>query len=715
MFLGWSDDRRLSTILPAKEARAIKRHLGYETAEELLQHYPRTFAQHRSTHRMDSLNEGDIVTCIGQITHIAQRDTGSTFIVTVTIFDGDHYIDAAFFRARWLLKVLRVGVFGMFTGKLKYFQGKPQLQHPDYLLFPHEPSSQAAGRGCGAQSPVPGGASMDSEQDYDFAALVSSMDQIPIYPAKKSLPTWRIMAAIAQVLASTPKVADPLGRFAPSDLPSFDETLRGLHNRSIDPLSPYLTRLVYDEALALSLVMAVRRTEATARVATALPRCEQGAQQALIESLPYELTCGQRRVMKEITVDLDRTHPMQRLLQGEVGSGKTVVSLVAMLQAVDNHQQCALLAPTEVLAHQHGVSLRSLLDAAGLQSVTVTVLTGSMGVKEKRDALLKIVSGDADIVVGTHSLIQDSVEFFDLGLCVIDEQHRFGVEQRDVLRTKGREGKTPHVLVMTATPIPRTVAITHFGDLSQSLLTELPGGRKPIQCFCVPAEFPRWVQRMWEVCVEQIALGHQVYVVYPRIESESGVEEMFEVLRTSVFQGHKVAMLHGKMAPEDKDAVMEDFASGATSVLVATTVIEVGIDVPNATVMVVMEAERFGASQLHQLRGRVGRGGNESFCFFCTEAQQGTPSFARVALLAETTDGFDVAALDLEMRREGDVLGKNQSGRERTVRFLDLLEHAPLIERANEDAQVIVAEDLELAKRLIRRYDDRSQDYLEKS
>jgi len=447
--------------------------------------------------------------------------------------------------------------------------------------------------------------------------------------------------------------------------------------------------------------------------------------------MPFELTAGQHEVAAEIAADLAGDRPMHRLLQGEVGSGKTVVALRAMLSVIDSGGQAALLAPTEVLASQHFRSITSMLgDLAehGLLGgseigTRVTLLTGSQPTGIRRRSLLEAASGEAGIVIGTHALIQENVQFFDLGLVVVDEQHRFGVEQRDALRSKGKQ--PPHVLVMTATPIPRTVAMTVFGDMETSTLAELPEGRSPIATHVVSN--PRWFQRTWERVAEEVRAGHQTYVVCPRIgddesdpesaatkrdSSDEDVEVTFEVdelappsreLRSVLemegelrdnpaLVGLRIAILHGRMAPEDKDEAMRAFAEGTIDILVATTVIEVGVDVANATVMVIMDADRFGISQLHQLRGRVGRGTSPGLCLLVTETQSEAVQ-QRLASVAATNDGFTLARLDLEQRKEGDVLGARQSGGKSQLRLLRLLRDEDLIVQAREDAFAIVSAD----------------------
>ncbi len=446
-----------------------------------------------------------------------------------------------------------------------------------------------------------------------------------------------------------------------------------------------------------------------------------------------------------IAHDLACAYPMNRLLQGEVGSGKTVVAVRAMLQVVDAGGQAALLAPTEVLAQQHYRSITALLGplaeagqlGAADQATRVALLTGSTGVRARRSALTDAFTGDAGILIGTHALLEDRVRFADLGLAVIDEQHRFGVEQRDALRDKTL-GSRPHVLVMTATPIPRTVAMTVFGDLEVSTLAELPAGRSPIATHVVPAlERPRFLERAWQRVREEVGSGRQAYVVCPRISSETsgevggdntddadGADDMFDddldvegggqdesqdarrpplavldvapALAAGPLAGLRVDVMHGKLHPDEKDRVMSAFAAGQLDVLVSTTVIEVGVDVPNATAMVIMDAERFGVSQLHQLRGRVGRGAHAGLCLLVTEAPAESAARERLEAVAATGDGFQLSRLDLEQRREGDVLGAAQAGRRSSLKLLRLLADEDLIASARVEATALVAADPQL-------------------
>ncbi|WP_034651425.1 ATP-dependent DNA helicase RecG [Corynebacterium vitaeruminis] len=704
--LGWHDSTALKSVLPTKEAAAFKKHFGFTTVEQLLRHYPRVHTPHGVNLSAGLGVEGDIITVIGTIIATNERlDRRGNKMYTIVIEDQPHSISATFFRASWISKVLTQGTRAMFTGKLKFFRGVPQLQHPDYLILPRigeKKRSTGALKGLTTYGDV-----------AEVTELLSELDYIPIYPAKAAMPTWRIFGAIHEVLRTTEPYADPLGGYAPKDLPSFDEAIRGIHEPGPEGPGPAIDRLRYDEAMQIALVMAVRRADSAHRKAVALEPIPGGQRQRLLDGLRFPLTDGQRRVIAEISEELNKPRPMQRLLQGEVGSGKTIVSVISMLQAVDQRKQCALLAPTEVLATQHARSIQETLTHAGVDA-KVVVLTGSLNTKQRKQALLDIVSGEADIIVGTHAIIQEGVDFFDLAFCVVDEQHRFGVEQRNHLRGKGRDGTTPHLLVMTATPIPRTIAMTAFGDLSMSVLTELPGGRRPIESFVVAEINRRWVERAFQRMREEIEAGRQVYVVCPRIQGEGGVEETFAYFREQVFPDLRVGMLHGKMPADAKEEVMLAFAAGELDLLVATTVIEVGIDVPNATIMMIRESERFGVSQLHQLRGRVGRGGNASICFFHTGLEAGEEAVKRVQAVAATTNGFDLAEIDLEQRQEGDVLGARQSGTT-NLKLLSLVRDREVIERANRDAAYLVSRDPELAQKLIVDVDDDSQGFIEKS
>jgi ATP-dependent DNA helicase RecG len=517
------------------------------------------------------------------------------------------------------------------------------------------------------------------------------------------------------------------------------EAIRAIH-RPLDQadLKRARLRLKWDEAFLLQSALAQRRLAAAAMPAMPRPHTDGGIADEFDARLPFTLTAGQVAVGETIAGELACAYPMHRLLQGEVGSGKTVIAIRAMLQVVDAGGQAALLAPTEVLAQQHYRSVTGMLGplaqagqlGADEHATGVALLTGSVGAAARRSALSDVFTGDAGIVIGTHALLEEKVQFADLGLVVIDEQHRFGVEQRDALRAKAADNR-PHVLVMTATPIPRTVAMTVYGDLETSTLTELPAGRSAITTHVVPAaDKPHFLERAWERVREEVTRGRQAYVVCPRIGDgtdsdqdpaeagfgdvdmegsiprgigETGRRQPLAVLDVAAtldagpLAGLRLGILHGRLHPEEKDRVMREFSAGEIDVLVATTVIEVGVDVPNATVMVVMDAERFGVSQLHQLRGRVGRGSAAGLCLLVTEAQPDTPSRERLDAVAATLDGFKLSRLDLEQRREGDVLGAAQAGRHSSLKLLRLLADEDLIGLARDEATTVVTADPQLA------------------
>jgi ATP-dependent DNA helicase RecG len=484
---------------------------------------------------------------------------------------------------------------------------------------------------------------------------------------------------------------------------------------STDALEAARRRLRFDEAFVPQVALAQRRYALRGASARPRPACKDGLVEELDARLPYRLTAAQVRVGELLEREMADVHPMHRLLQGDVGSGKTVVALRAMLGAVDAGGQAALLAPTEVLAHQHWRSITALLgplgergrlrfdDSGGPEGTSVALLTGSLSAAARRTALLDIASGAAGIVIGTHALLEDRVTFADLALVVIDEQHRFGVEQRAALAAKAVDGTRPHVLVMTATPIPRTVAMTVFGDLDTTALDEMPAGRQQISTHVVPTrDKPHYLDRVWVRVREEVEAGRRAYVVCPRIDASEGQEsggasvlELAETLRTGPLAGLRIGILHGRLGSDEKESVMAAFAADgpdALDVLVCTTVVEVGLDVAKASTMVVMDAERFGVSQLHQLRGRVGRGSDPGLCLLVTACEADSPARERIDGVAATTDGFALARLDLEQRREGDVLGRAQSGDSGFV-FLDLLRDEEVIEAAHDEATRLVEAD----------------------
>jgi ATP-dependent DNA helicase RecG len=679
-----------------------------------------------------SLRVDDDVTVLAEVrsSRVIRNRNRSGSRLEVVVGDGKGTLKLTFFgnRQTWRERELPPGTLGLFAGKVSVFNNSRQLTHPEYVVLQ--------------------GDGLERLEADDFASAL-----IPVYPATKEIRTWQISNSVRLVLASLDPVDDPL----PGDvrarhrLLDLDTALRSVHRPDTrDEWHTARHRLKWDEALGVQLALAQRRAAAAANPAVPRPPVDDRLLAAFDKRLPFELTAGQREVGQQLAEELARAHPMHRLLQGEVGSGKTVVALRAMLQVVDAGGQAALLAPTEVLAAQHARSVEELLgslahagELGGADVATrVALLTGSLPAAARKAALLDAASGAAGVVIGTHALIQQHVSFADLGLVVVDEQHRFGVEQRDALRGKAKQ--PPHLLVMTATPIPRTVAMTVFGDLDTSVLRELPLGRSPISTSVVPVgERPAWLDRAWQRVREEVGAGRQVYVVCPRIGAGTEIDadlaaefddvelpgrrpplavmDTLAMLQDGPLAGLRLAALHGGLPPDEKDRVMGEFVAGDVDVLVATTVVEVGVDVANATMMVVLDAERFGVSQLHQLRGRVGRGRHAGLCLLVTETPPGTPSRERLDAVAATTDGFELARLDVEQRREGDVLGAAQSGRRSTLRLLSLLRDEELIAAARDEAARLVADDPQLhehpglAAQVDALVGDAGAEYLEKA
>ena len=706
---GGPGTERVRSVVGAPTAEILSRSLGIETVADLIRHYPRRYAQRGQLTDLGTVAIDEHVTVLARVAaaseHRMKHRKGTRLDVVVT--DGQGSLSLVFFaRVAYHKRELRVGRQGLFSGKVSLFGGTRQLAHPDYELLPDD---------------------LDGDLADPLAASYAARP-IPIYPATAALASWRVAKCVAAALPRIPDLPDPVPAevAARRGLLARATALERIHvPRDWPDVEAARARLRFDEAFVLQTALALRRAEARSSPATPRPGRSGGLLDAFDARLPFALTEGQRQVGAEIAEDLAADLPMQRLLQGEVGSGKTVVALRAMLAVVDSGGQAALLAPTEVLAQQHHRGIQALLGPLaerGLlggsdEGTGVALLTGSMTTAQRRQALLDLASGTAGLVVGTHALLEGKVDFFDLGLVVVDEQHRFGVEQRDALRAKGRT--TPHLLVMTATPIPRTVAMTVFGDLEVSTLAELPAGRTPIATHVVPAmDKPHFLERAWQRVREEVGQGRQAYVVCPRIGGDGPEDEMEPIeadepgpqrrpgaavldvapaLAEGPLAGLRLGVLHGRMAPDAKDAAMQAFTTGDSDVLVATTVIEVGVDVPNATVMVVLDADRFGVSQLHQLRGRIGRGGHPGLALLVTEAPDGSPAGERLASVAATLDGFALARLDLEQRREGDVLGHSQSGRRSSLRLLSVLRDEEVIADARQEAFALVAADPTLA------------------
>jgi ATP-dependent DNA helicase RecG len=721
-------DEPLKKLVGGNSAKALADSLDLHTTGDLLHHYPRRYVERGELTSLDELELDEHVTVMARIEKAEvipfKGRKGNRLQVVVT--DGRGRLTLAFFNQAHRVHELRPGRQGLFAGKVGVFNRVRQLINPDYQLMDEEDP-----RG-------------DPQQAAAFAGRL-----IPVYPASTKLPSWKVSLAVDTLLGGLDWEAleDPLPdslRLQRGLLPLAD-ALRQIHRPAnhADRIAAQ-TRLKWDEAFVLQVALAQRRAADSAQPAVPRVPVKDGLLDAFDARLPFTLTDGQQAVSAEIFAELATAHPMHRLLQGEVGSGKTLVGLRAMLAVVDTGGQAVMLAPTEVLAQQHHRSIVEMmgdLAEGGMLGgsdlgTKVVLLTGSMGVPARRQAMLDMISGDAGIVIGTHALIEDKVQFCDLGLVVVDEQHRFGVEQRDALRAKAE--RPPHLLVMTATPIPRTVAMTVFGDLETSVLDQLPAGRSPIASHVVPAlERPNFLARAWERIREEVGKGHQAYVVCPRIgdaEDDTkkkpagdddrrpplAVLDVAEELSGGPLSGLRVEVLHGRMQPDAKDDVMRRFTAGEVDVLVATTVIEVGVNVPNATVMVIMDADRFGVSQLHQLRGRVGRGSAPGLCLLVSEMPGGSPARQRLDAVAGTLDGFELSRIDLEQRREGDVLGAAQSGVKSSLRLLSVLDDEEVITDARDEAARLVAEDPDLTARpalaaaLRALVDDDRAEYLEK-
>ncbi|MFY1633350.1 ATP-dependent DNA helicase RecG [Solwaraspora sp. WMMB335] len=722
-------DTPLAANLGGKTAKAMADQLGLHTVGDLLYHFPRRYDQRGEHTDIRSLTVGEQVTVLGQVRRTTVRPMrqrrGKLLEAVVEDGSGGTLTLTFFGNQAWRERDLKPGRWGLFAGKVTEFRGARQLNGPEYVLL--------------GDGPADGEVATEADEMEEFAGAL-----IPVYPAAAAVPTWVIARCVRTVLdvLTAPEDPMPAAVRAGRNLIGLDAALRQIHRPAGEAeLFRARRRLKWDEAFAVQLTLVQRKMRAADSPARPRPRADAGLLTTFDARLPYQLTDGQQRVGEEIAADLATAHPMHRLLQGEVGSGKTVCALRAMLQVVDAGGQAALLAPTEVLAAQHHRGIQELLGPLGRageldgdpDGTRVVLVTGSLGAAARRAALDEVRDGRAGIVIGTHALLYEGVDFADLGLVVVDEQHRFGVEQRDALRAKAEQ--PPHVLVMTATPIPRTVAMTVYGDLETSALTQLPNGRSPIASHVVPAaEKPAFLERAWRRVREEVTAGHQAYVVCPRIGDGAGtgtdeeapaaddgtgpgggsgagtggdlaarrpplaVTEVAELLADGPLHGLRLGVLHGRLPADAKDTVMRAFAAGDLDVLVATTVVEVGVNVPNATVMIVLDADRFGVSQLHQLRGRVGRGSAAGLCLLVTDAVEGTPARQRLDAVASTTDGFRLAELDLEQRREGDVLGATQSGRRSHLRLLSLLRDTDLIVEARSEAIELLDGDPELTR-----------------
>jgi ATP-dependent DNA helicase RecG len=749
-------DQKLSTALGGRTAQAITKAFGYQTVGEFLSHYPRRYARRGELTSLADLEVDESVTIVAEVRKVTERPMRAKrgSILEVSITDGRGFLTLTFFNQKWRAADLRPGVRGIFAGKVGEYRGVRQLAHPDYELFTDADSLP----GGGGLPPI---TLLSTEDAREWAE-----QPIPIYPATSTLASWQLGRAIEQVLAILPETLDdpvPDAVRAARGLLPFREALQLIHRPATDvDWQRAQDALRFHEAFVLQAALLRQRAERRAAAATV--RVPGRASAEFEESLPFPMTHDQLAVGAEIERDLASGIPMNRLVQGEVGSGKTLVALRAMLAVADSGGQSAFLAPTEVLAGQHLRSLVSILGPDLAARLRPTLLTGQLPTADRRRALLAAASGSASIIVGTHALLSDQVSFAELGLVVVDEQHRFGVDQREALRLKGvrsggpargaepqvfgpARGAEPHVLVLTATPIPRTVAMTVFGDLDLSTIAELPAGRAPIVSHVVAlSEHPGWENRIWERLSEELSQGRQGFVVCAAIDAgsaggaaveddpdalvgdaEPGAPPPASVVATlgllrahPLLAGRRIEALHGRMSSEEKDATMRAFAAGSIDVLVATTVIEVGVDVPNASTMVVLDADRFGVAQLHQLRGRIGRGGVPGLALFVTRSVPATIARERVDAVAATLDGFALAQVDLELRREGNVLGANQSGGRSSLKLLRVVRDGDLIAEARAAAEAVLDEDPILATHdslraaLARRLDEAERAFLAK-
>ena len=678
---------KLDSILGDRTAKAFVKQFGISTIAELLEHYPRRYSKRGELTPISSLPIGEVVTVVGEVVSTSSRRLKgrSGNLLEVVITDGSKTLTLAFFNQHWREKELHPGVRGLFSGRIGVFSNKLQLAHPDYELFSQE---------------------IDDSEAKAWAEL-----PIPIYPASGTLSTWKIQKSVELALSALGEIHEvlPASLLKKHKYLTLSKAIHQVHTPKVDgEWQDARDSLRFHEAMLLQIQLAQsrsKRNQVEASVRT------PGDLLGLFDKrLPFELTDGQRIVGQEIESDLASGHPMHRLLQGEVGSGKTLVALRAVLTVAQSGGQSALLAPTEVLASQHYESVRNSLGEELSRTLGLRLLTGQMSTAERKIAMLDIASGKCLLAIGTHALISEKVQFFDLSFVVVDEQHRFGVGQREALRAKGKTA--PHVLTMTATPIPRTMAITVFGDLEISTLVELPKGRQPISTHVVELAKPALVARVWQRVAEEVRAGRQAFVVCPRIdgelveegsetsETEEEVEqgpapaaavEVVEALKLNpALAGLNIGLMHGRQSLEEKTSVMQAFTAGEVQVLVSTTVIEVGVNVPNATAMVILDADRFGISQLHQLRGRVGRGAHPGVCLMVSASETGSLAMERLDAVASTVDGFKLSELDLEIRGEGDVLGNLQSGGKSQLKLLRVIKDAELIQQCKGLAQDLI-------------------------
>lgn len=673
-------DTALTDVLGAQDADQFREALGIATIGDYLDYYPRKWEPNGPlVPSVIGLPDGQPVTVVLTVLtanlRTKQGSRWQKYLILNCCMDSGEELSLTFWnQAKETQELLPVGTRLLASGTLKTYGGRRSLDKADFILS-----------GRRLLRPVK-----------------------TVYPGKKNAPREWIEECSERILGG----CSPLPEHLPEDillrrqLPSYDASLRAMHlPANVADAHLAQVRLTYDEAFATQLTIALSRVGAHQKVSRTYPYKRELTFDAYVQSLPYELTDGQKHVTRQIAGSLAQGHPMNALLLGDVGSGKTTVAFTSLLQVVDNGGQGVLIAPTEVLAEQHYKGMIRDLEPLG---VRVGLLTGSMKTSEKKKILLDLASGEIDVAVGTHALLSDKISYHNLGVVVVDEQHRFGVEQRNKLRERT---PSPHMLVMTATPIPRTISMTVYGDLDVYELKGVPAGRKPVKTVVVPTAKEHWVSRLWQVMGEQIAAGHQAFIVGALIEEGKGkaapkgktaygetpktpaltVAQIAEQVKQNL-PSARVGIVHGKLTSEEKDAVMSAFAAGELDVLVSTTVIEVGVNVPNATIMCVWDADRFGMAQLHQLRGRVGRGKFDGLCLLVTNTEAESDSYSRLEAVASTLDGFVIAQLDLDQRKEGDLLSESQAGKNK-LKLLSLANAAGVLETAREDAVELVGRD----------------------
>lgn len=715
-------DTKLVDVIGDRTAKVVASELGYKTVGDFLHHYPRRYVKRGELTNIAELREGEEATVLAKVHSVKSRRLANRKQVIVEVIIEDNNgakMSLTFFNQAWREREMRIGRQGLFAGKIGTFKNAKQLAHPELEWLP-------------------------GDSDVEDAIGAFADKYLPIYPATGKFASWKIAKALEIVLDSLDDIDD----FLPEEIrnqfgyPNLYDAYTEVHRpTNIEMAERARKRLTFDEAFLLQLTLLKQKQELSkVHTIARIPRA-QGVLTEFDKQLPFQLTPGQLNVSNEIFQDLIAEHPMHRLLQGEVGSGKTIVALRAALSVIDANAQVALLAPTEVLAQQHYRTITKQLGELATKgklgapdnAIAIALLTGSLSASEKKEIQVKIQSGEIDLAIGTHALLSDAVTFKDLGLVIVDEQHRFGVEQRDALRAKAIT--PPHLLVMTATPIPRTVAITVFGDLDISTLSELPLGRTPITTHLInEISKPNYLERAWQRIREEVAEGHQAYVVAPRIsagtpehsdmdflfgkESKemSAVTELAPELAKGALKGLRVAELHGKQSADEKEETMQAFSNKDIDVLISTTVIEVGVDVPNATVMVIMDADRFGISQLHQLRGRIGRGQAPGLCLLVTKVPEESLAYERLTAVANTLDGFELARIDLDQRREGDVLGVSQSGSRSHLKLLRVLRDEEIIVQARKAAEITLEQGLTptLEQEIQKLLAEREVEYLDK-